>query len=195
MNGIDVSQYQPGFPWASAKMAGYEFAFIRASSGMHGDTLHADHVKVARCEDFIIGSYHYLGPQYDGKQQADLFYQMLAKSNCFFDPLPPVLDVEHEGTTERHVLEFLNAFRNLWDMVPMIYTSAYKWHRLVGRDKEWAKEYPLWVAHWQKDGKPESPTLPTPWTEWVVWQTGSKGRIPGYPRNVDTDVMEIVNEV
>ena len=88
-----------------------------------------------------------------------------------------MLDVEENGVTKAHVEAFVAEFEVLTGAKPAIYTSRYKWGKLVG-STNWAGNQPLWVADWNRNyrGKPR---LPGDWNTWEFQQTGSNGQVAG----------------
>ena len=179
--GIDVSRFQRGLSFAAARAAGALFAFVRASTGADPDPAFAEHVGRGRGE-LLLGAYHALQPGVPAEAQAEAFYLALCAEDGFRLPLPPVVDVEKNGIDEVLVLTFLEALNRLWDRRPVIYTSASKWHALVGPRRAWAGEYPLWVAHWRA----KAPALPSPWSDWLFWQY-DVAAVPFWSRKVDVN--------
>jgi GH25 family lysozyme M1 (1,4-beta-N-acetylmuramidase) len=179
--GIDVSRFQRGISFAAARTAGASFAFVRASTGAEVDLAFTDHVRRGRGE-LLLGAYHALQPGMPAGRQALALYVALGMADGFRLPLPPVVDVEKAGIDEGLVLGFLEEFAQLWDVRPVIYTSASKWHGLVGPGRAWAGEYPLWVAHWRAT----APALPSPWTDWLFWQY-DVAAVPFWPRKIDVN--------
>ena len=185
--GFDVSYWQRGISFQEAVDAGMDFCYIRASTGEEIDAAYTKHNKQASGV-ILNGSYHALQSNIPARDQAMTFYQALASGNDF-GGLPPAVDVGKVGTTERMVAEFLYEFGKLWEHPVVIYTSRYKWHSLVGKKKEWAANYPLWVAHYDV----EIPALPTPWKDWTFWQYGIH-EVPFWERKVDVDYFNGTRE-
>ena len=179
--GIDVSRFQRGISFAAARAAGVSFAFVRASTGAEADPVFVEHVTRGRGE-LLLGAYHALQPGVPAEAQALALYVALGMADGFRLPLPPALDVEKTGIDEGLVLGFLEEFAQLWDVRPVIYTSASKWRALVGPRRAWAGEYPLWVAHWRA----KAPALPSPWSDWLFWQY-DVAAVPFWPRKIDVN--------
>ena len=178
--GVDVSTYQgQNIHWKKVRDDGISFAFLRATVRLEKDDTYLLNYERAGEAGILRGAYHFLYPQYDAKQQAQLFAETLLESE-----LPPVLDVERTGLTEIHVRTFLNEFERIAGRKAMIYTSMSKWHELVGANTPWASEHQLWVAHWTN--LPE-PLLPQAWQTWTFWQFTSEGRVSGYDGHIDMD--------
>lgn len=180
-HGFDVSQYQAGLDMAAARQAGMRFVFVRVSTGAEADLACREHLQNALGQ-LARGTYHALQPDVPAAVQAATYYRSLAESGGFLAELPPAVDVEKEGIDETLILQFLYELERLWHRVPLIYTSRSKWHRLAGRFRTWANDYPLWVAHWNVPG----PQLPTPWTQWTFWQY-TVAQAPFWPRKICLD--------
>jgi hypothetical protein len=130
--------------------------------------------------NILRGGYHYLQKTRPAVQ-ARLFWSVLNDQ----DPqLPAVVDVEDNELNANKVRTFVETWYDLTDHPLLIYTSAHKWHSLVGYGATWASEAcDLWVAHWDTD----EPTLPDVWDSWLFWQYTSKGQLPGYSGRLDRD--------
>lgn len=183
IHGFDVSRWQAGLDMGAAAEAGMKFVYVRASTGAAVDLACREHLHGAY-ELMLRGTYHALQPRIPGRVQARAFYRSLAQSGGFFTELPPALDVEKAGIDATVVREFLAEMASIWDRQPIIYTSRSKWHSLIGKDQEWAAEYPLWVAHWDV----MQPRLPTPWTDWTFWQHGV-GHVAFWEKRIDLDAF------
>lgn len=183
IQGFDVSRYQAGIDMAAARQAGMHFVFVRASIGAEADWACGEHLRKAHGL-LARGTYHALQPDIPAGVQAMTYYRALAEAGGFLAELPPALDVEKSGIDEALVRGFLYEMERLWHHRPLIYTSRSKWHKLVGPDRAWARDYELWVAHWNV---PE-PRLPSPWTGWLFWQH-TVGQVPFWPRNIDLDLF------
>lgn len=178
--GVDVSEHQDKeVRWAELQRSGYSFAFIRLSHGFTLDAHAWRHLNQSEGKGLLRGVYHYLESKYGGRQQARFFHALWSAQDL---ELPPVVDVESEALTPQQVRDFVERFHELSGRWPMIYTSKFKWERIVGWGATWAKECPLWVAHYDV----EEPAVPGPWTDWEFWQYGVHSG-PGYSKGIDRD--------
>jgi lysozyme len=180
--GIDVSQYQDqNLNWQALREAGFSFFFWRLTRGLSLDRAGFRHPNQSAGAGLLSGPYHYLDATYGAREQARFFYSVL---NDFPDGLVPVIDVEDDLLTPRNVRDCIDRFRELSGYWPMVYTSKYKWEKIVGRGATWAKQCPLWVAH----AGVESPALPDIWDHWTFWQRGQT-LTPAYPTKLDHNLF------
>jgi lysozyme len=177
--GVDVSYWQgQHINWERAAEDDVSFVFIRASIGRRPDNTYLAHYQAAGAAGLLRGAYHYLYA-YGVEEQARLFAETIGKIE-----LPPAVDIEDKYLEAHHVRTFLEEFAHFSDRKPIIYTSASKWHELIGQDTPWASEYDLWVAH--HTNKPE-PDLPQAWDNWTFWQHTDEGQVAGHEGKIDLD--------
>ncbi len=176
VEGIDASKWQPELDWLLVARGGIWFAFIKASEGTWEDPKFNRHWRES--QGLVLrGAYHFFRPDVDPVQQAEAFYNTVAATGDLGE-LPPVLDVERE-TTWAQVAACMDEIERRFDRVPILYTSP-GFARLLGPPPP--HDWSLWIAHYTQS--PE-PSLPEGWDTWTFWQYTSKGRVPGYPRNID----------
>src|SRR4051812_25122838 len=73
VQGMDVSAYETSIDWPTAKAAGIDFAFIRATDGtQYLDPQFATYWAGARDAGVIRGAYQFFRPAEDPIAQADL---------------------------------------------------------------------------------------------------------------------------
>ncbi len=176
--GPDVSYWQgTGINWREAAEGGVTFAYLRTSYRVKTDSTYPRNHEETGKHGILRGGYHYLYPEQPAEDQARVFAATLLDSE-----LPPMLDVEQAGLNEAFVRAFLDEFENQTGVKAGIYTSASKWHELIGTGANWAAQHPLWVAYWRDE---PAPALPQPWTQWEFWQFTNQGQIDGYSARVD----------
>lgn len=184
--GIDVSKWQGEIEWQKAKNAGAQFAIIRAGS--------IDNPSGTPYEDFQfqrnaglapgfmpVGFYWYFRPNHNPLTQAEYFISLLEGKQW---KIYPALDVEENGGLNGNnvasaVWVFLNRVYQQLRVRCLIYSSPGFWNSYVARST-WAREYPLWVAHWNV----ATPALPRDWSEtgetYKFWQTHVGNDGPDY---------------
>lgn len=167
IRGLDVSHHQAIVNWSYWWEQGYRFVFIKVTEGIdHIDRRWWIHYNDALAAGYLIGPYHYLLPEFNGIAQAK--HMLSVTSQAKWD-LPHVCDVEADGTISQtsylaRVKAFLDEVRFGVNKRPVVYTSAYKWDKLVGNQPVDAD---LWAAHWTS--RP-SPYIPSAWNTWKFWQ-------------------------
>ncbi|MEV6277194.1 glycoside hydrolase family 25 protein [Nocardia sp. NPDC051832] len=191
--GPDVSSWQhPNkmlIDWFAVRHAGYEFAMVKATEGLHYLNPHfvSDSV-IMRMAGVARGTYHYARPQLPPETQAALYSTVVLGQNGALD-LPPVLDLEDSGGLAPDQLidwtqRYLNTVQAMTGRVPIIYTYPNFWKTAMANTDQFTR-YPLWIADYR--GNPE-PEVPGGWPAWTFWQTTDSGTIPGIPARVDLNV-------
>ncbi|WP_228538842.1 glycoside hydrolase family 25 protein [Nocardia sp. XZ_19_385] len=191
--GPDVSSWQhPNkmlIDWFAVRHAGYEFAMVKATEGLHYMNPHfvPDSV-IMRMAGVARGTYHYARPQLPPEAQAVLYSTVVLGQNGPLD-LPPVLDLEDSGGLAPDQLidwtqRYLNTVQAMTGRVPIIYTYPNFWKTAMANTNQFTR-YPLWIADYRGNSEPE---VPGGWPAWTFWQTTDSGTIPGIPAQVDLNV-------
>jgi GH25 family lysozyme M1 (1,4-beta-N-acetylmuramidase) len=173
MLGIELSKWNGNWNAAKAKSAGADFAFIQASQSITPDPLFHANWKKANEANLFCGAYHCLDSSQPAQVQADLLLGLL---NGDQGELPIAVQIEmkdskaKESRAVEHLQEFIEMVK-AQGMTPMIATSVNSWLDPEVTSSSWA-QYPLWVADYGSDEKPQ---LPAPWTRWSFWRFSEKG--------------------
>lgn len=187
VQGIDVSHYQGDINWGSAKKAGIEFAWIKATEGTNiKDGKFSANYKGSYDNGVIRGAYHFARPaSSSGAAQADFFAKNGGAWSADNLTLPGVLDIENGSGSQCHGLsqsamrtwisDFYNTYKDRTSRDVVIYTTANWWNTCTGGWTGMSDKAPLWVAHWTTG----SPTIPTGFPTWTVWQYTDSGNIGG----------------
>jgi lysozyme len=176
IEGIDTSHWEGIINWTNVWSKGYRFSYHKASEGIgYTDPDYKFDITSAKTNNFIVGSYHFFRCKDDTLKQAALFLKTIAG---FPMDLPPVVDVE-ESTIGYGWKNYQTAIKLFLDTVekstgrkPMIYTSKNFWS--YTNNPSWAKDYPLWVAHYS--AAITAPLLPVGWDKWTMWQYSEAGK-------------------
>lgn len=190
--GMDVSSYQGSINWTSARGAGIEFAWMKATEGTtYKDPTFSTNYLGAYNAGVIRGAYHYGRPDVSGgAAQANFFADNGGAWSRDNLTLPGVLDIEGTcyGKTpaamQSWILDFYNTYKARTGRDVVIYTSPSWWNSCTGGWSGMSARSPLWVAHWTSAG---SPSIPTGFPFWTVWQYTSTGSVSGISGNVDRD--------
>jgi lysozyme len=188
VHGIDVSRYQQIINWKSVKNmeienVKIEFAFIKATQGVKTIDYHYLQNKLrAKNAGLVVGAYHFFVATKSPQAQAELFIRIASIQS---GDLPPVVDVETEyGQSDEKIRKglktWLRLVENHYGVKPIIYTNAdfYK-QKLQG----YFDNYPIWVAHYTKMGKPDLDR------DWHFWQISEESTINGIKGKVDFNVF------
>lgn len=193
--GVDVSHWQGAINWTSARNAGMQFAYIKATEGTtYKDPRFNTNYVAAYNAGVIRGAYHFARPNSSsGAAQANYFASNGGAWSRDNRTLPGALDIENNpsGSTcyglsttsmRNWITDFYNTYkaRTTRDMV--IYTTASWWNQCTGSWTGMASKSPLWVAHWTSS---ETPSKPAGWGTYTVWQYTSSGSVSGISGNVD----------
>ena len=187
MNGIDVSDWQGAVDWGAVRVAGYSFAFAKASEGASwtGKTFATNWSGIARA-GMLRGAYHMFTFDADPDDQAKLFLSIAQPSS---GDLPPAVDLERP--TNLGPRDNVAAVRRFLDVVEartqtpsIIYVGYYYWRDVLGSTDAFA-DHPLWLANYTDQAEPT--LLPSVWSAQTFWQYSNKGSVVGIKGLVDLD--------
>ena len=192
VHGVDVSKYNPKIDWTTAKRAGVEFAFIKATEGKDNrDPLFKKHWAGAAKAGIPRSAYHFYYFCASAKAQAKNYIRRVPKSA---NSLPPVLDVEwnpksptcRKRPSRRKVVAELGRFLKIverhYGQKPIIYTTV-DFHR----DNLSRGELPGY-QYWLRSVTAQ-PKYKYPGRDWVFWQYSGTGRASGFRGDVDLNVF------
>lgn len=129
------------------------------------------------------GAYHFFRSSKDGEAQARLFIKTVG--DLRFKDLPPVLDIEtiHRGGSRKKLneeaLKWLRIIEEHYGKKPIVYAGASFAKDYLSKDI--TENYPVWIAHYEKD----QPAF----EGWTWWQFTDKAVVKGVPGLVDLSVM------
>ena len=171
VKGLDVSEENGVLDWDELKESEAEYAYIRVMIGSAIDKQFNANWQNASRVAMWRGLIHTMMPDEDIQKQVSKFVRQVKNDN---GDLPPAVDTSR-GVGLDHISSCVNGIRNLLGIKPLIYTSAGIWKGM--KDTSDVKRFiigraHLWIANWQTNGQPETPTMPEDWTEWHFWQYG-----------------------
>lgn len=206
VRGIDVSRWQGNVIWPQVKAAGVEFAFIKAGGadgGLYSDGWYLSNKVAAKNAGMPIGAYYFMHPSFSGAQQANHFCNLVGNYDL---ELPPTLDVETQGLTTQHVIDFISVLDQRigkrWigptgKPVSCIIYSGAPFANILHGFQDWD----LWLAAYTNPNYPNPNPAGTiftnlavarsiaNWPAWSIWQAyGGDGRTPGVNGGCDNDV-------
>lgn len=172
-------------PYLAKEIKPVSFVFIKATEGASfKDKDFKENWKAAGKTDLRRGAYHFFRSSKDGEIQARNFISTVG--DLRFKDLPPVLDIEtiHIGCPKellnQRALQWLKAVEKRYGKKPIIYASSSFIKDYLNR--EIIGNYPVWVAHYEKD----SPAF----EGWTWWQFTDRAVVKGVPGEVDLSVMK-----
>lgn len=188
--GIDVSIWQGKIIWHEVADSGHHFAAIKATEGLAvQDPTFEYNWYHARRRGLDRLAYHYLHPNFSGKQQAS-FLHSTVRSKGRFEPGDGVLlDLEEtDGMAPNQVIacaeEFVQQILHETVAGIMLYCNYDFWVNTLRNPRSpILAKCPLWQASWYAhpariDNWPNGPSFQ---------QYAANGRVPGVPNQVDLD--------
>ncbi len=191
VHGIDVSVWQGGIDWATARMNGVNFAFIKATEGGDRvDPAFAENWGGAAAADVPRGAYHFFYHCGPAAAQARWFIEHVPADA---KALPPVLDMEWTPRSptcpgkrpaaqiRADARAFLTVVEAHFGKRPILYTTVdffedNEMWKLTGTDF-WLRST---AAH---------PSDTYPGQHWTFWQYSGTGSVPGIAGKVDLNAF------
>lgn len=198
--GIDISNHQKYINWDSVKNSGIDFAFIKATEGIHfKDGWFESNWEEAKRVGLVRGAYHFPRPfeNTDPREEADYFYNFVNEAGIE-DGDMLVLDMEVTNNSDygdygSWALYWLQIIQSYSEFTPLIYTARNYIQQLKLTLPELGL-YPLWLAQWvlnpQAVNLGNIPAAPYPWAKVPFWQYTSKGYTLGIQGDVDLNLFD-----
>ncbi|MBR6916696.1 MAG: hypothetical protein IKN38_00795 [Clostridia bacterium] len=151
--GIDVSLYQRGMDFSTAKNEGVGFAIIKASEGDFADPAFEENYKAAKAAGLKVGAYHYLraATEADAAAAAKFTVDKCLDGKVFEYPI--FVDVEDPSLRKLTPGELTNVVRSFCDTLENarywagFYTNL-DWYRNALDGASLANRYSFWFAYW-----------------------------------------------
>ena len=192
VHGIDVARFQNDIDWNTARRAGVNFAFIKATEGGDLKDINFDsHWQGAGQAAVKRGAYHFYYFCTPPEDQARWFIRNVPKTGGM---LPPVLDMEWNpfSPTCAHVRppaadvrdqmrRWLRVVEAHYGQRPIIYTTP-KFYR--ENDLGRFRGYDFWLRTTAK-----TPAEAYPGQTWRFWQYSATGIVPGIDGDVDLNAF------
>lgn len=195
--GIDVSSYQGTINWPQVKLAGYTFAWAKATEGLTvTDSQYLNNAVNGVSAGMYMGAYHFAHPDThptnaDAIAEANHFLSV-AQPYIVSCQLPPVLDLEVTTTLTNAQLtawvqNWMNTVQAATGITPILYTDGTIANSLNSSLASYCK---LWIA--DPDGSPtispSSTYLGVWYPTWSFKQYSWTGTVPGISTgSVDLD--------
>ncbi|MDP3262594.1 MAG: GH25 family lysozyme [Tabrizicola sp.] len=191
VHGIDLSRFQTGVDWPTARANGVNFAFIKATEGGDlVDPMFDSHWRGAGVAGVKRGAYHFFYHCRPAAEQARWYIRHVPRTP---GALPPVLDMEwtptsptctirRDGATIREEARiFIDIVARHYGQRPLIYTTV-----------DFYEDTELWrlsgVEFWLRSVAAH-PNDRYDGQSWSFWQYTSTGLVPGIAGRVDVNVF------
>jgi GH25 family lysozyme M1 (1,4-beta-N-acetylmuramidase) len=207
IRGIDVSQHEDDIIWTRVQKAGYDFAYLRASSSVgRKDTRFDEHWSKTKEIGLLRGAYHGYSYCLPVDDQLRLIEEVVPRED---DALPFALDVETPTTDKERGCkaalsknELSNRLVALSDGVSSYFgkTSLIYGNRSTlqeyfggasGADYDHRLDrFMVWLAVWKGSNGSDTSSIRLPGRNpWTLWQYTGSATIPGIGDNVDVNVF------
>ncbi len=191
VHGIDISRYQGPVDWSSARAAGVNFAFIKATEGGDRvDAMFTTNRDGASAAGVSVGAYHFYYFCTPAAVQARWF---IANVPIQRGALPPVLDLEwnHRSPTctlrpdpsvvRAEARSFIAIVAAHYGQRPIVYTTPEFWSvndlgQLAGEE--------FWLR-----ATADHPSHRYPGAAWSFWQYSGTGIVPGIGGRTDLNAF------
>lgn len=200
---LDVSEHNGSVDWK--KVAGrVKGVYVRIADGDYRDKFYGDQrIKEIRAAKLTWGPYYFArvaSPQNgerSGSQEAAMAIGFAKETGWpRANDLPLAYDFEDlngQSTAKaaRHLVQFVRAYHQKLDHLPLIYTMPALWlgveRELSAKDRALVSRCLLWIAHWRV----AQPTVPEPWKSWSLWQDSDRWSCAGVKGAVDHSRIEV----
>lgn len=191
VHGIDISRYNKLIEWKTARKAGIDFVFVKATEGKDNrDPEFRRWWREAGRSGIPRSAYHFYYFCATPGAQAANYIKAVPKSD---KSLPPILDVEWNSKSPtckkrppaakvRSVLKaWLNRIERHYGQKPIIYTTVDFYADNLSNGE--LPGYQYWLRSVRTEPKYKYPGRP-----WVFWQYTGSGSVPGVAGEVDINV-------
>lgn len=190
MNGIDISRYQKGINLAVVPC---DFVIVKASQGSSEYVYPTFKEQIEQAESLgkLIGVYHYAS-QGGAIPEAEKFLRTVDK---YIGRAILCLDWEGKDNPNfqnpQYAIAWLRYVEQKTGIKPFLYMS-----KSVARQyaSVWDASFPFWCAqyaNYQYTGYKDNPWTDNKgygaWKDCVIFQYSSRGRLPGYSKDLDLD--------
>lgn len=197
MNGIDISRYQKGINLAVVPS---DFVIVKASQGSSEYVYPTFKEQIEQADSLgkLLGVYHYAS-QGGAIPEAEKFLRTVDK---YIGKAILCLDWEGKDNPNfqnpQYAIAWLRYVEQKTGIKPFLYMS-----KSVARQYKnvWDASFPFWCAqyaNYQYTGYKDNPWTDSygygPWKNCVIFQYSSRGRLPGYSKDLDLDKAYISAE-
>jgi len=186
-HGIDVSHYQGEIDWDhlfKKSSVTISFVFCKATEGTNLlDYRWKQNYKELREKGIPVGAYHYFKPNKSATKQAKFFLKHYKPAQ---NDLPPVIDVEEEGTDpitlRNNVKLWMDIVKKRTGRQPIIYTNYFMFDNIF---ETHFRNHTFWIANYSD--------IPERMKDKRIqyWQYTDQGKVPGIEEPVDLNMSKV----
>ena len=183
---VDISEFQQNINFNKMKNDGIKAVIIRAGYGRESsqkDSMFESHYKNAKSENMMIGVYWYSYADSVGDAEKEARACLECINNKSLD-MPIYYDLEDNSQTKLGKAKLTEISERFCETIKKsnyragVYANLNWFNNYLDYDKL-KKKYSIWLA--QYNDKAE--------IDCDIWQNSSSGRVSGYGKNIDTNII------
>ena len=183
---VDISEFQQGINFNKMKNDGIKAVIIRAGYGRESsqkDSMFESHYKNAKSENMMIGVYWYSYADSVGDAEKEAKACLECINNKSLD-MPIYYDLEDNSQTKLGKAKLTEIAERFCETIKKsnyragVYANLNWFNNYLDYDKL-KKKYSIWLAQYNSVNE----------LNCDIWQNSSTGRVSGYGKNIDTNII------
>ena len=183
---VDISEFQQGINFNKMKNDGIKAVIIRAGYGRESsqkDIMFESHYKNAKSENMMIGVYWYSYADSVGDAEKEAKACLECINNKSLD-MPIYYDLEDNSQTKLGKAKLTEIAERFCETIKKsgyragVYANLNWFNNYLDYDKL-KKKYSIWLAQYNSVNE----------LSCDIWQNSSTGRVSGYGKNIDTNII------
>ena len=183
---VDISEFQQGINFNKMKNDGIKAVIIRAGYGRESsqkDSMFESHYKNAKSENMMIGVYWYSYADSVGDAEKEAKACLECINNKSLD-MPIYYDLEDNSQTKLGKAKLTEIAERFCETIKKsnyragVYANLNWFNNFLDYDKL-KKKYSIWLAQYNSVNE----------LNCDIWQNSSTGRVSGYGKNIDTNII------
>ena len=183
---VDISEWQQNINFAQLKSSGIKAVIIRAGYGREAsqkDSMFESHYKNAKSENMMIGVYWYSYADSVGDAEKEAKTCLECINNKSLD-MPIYYDLEDNSQVKLGKTKLTEIAERFCETIKKsgyrvgVYANLNWFNNYLDYDKLKGK-YSIWLAQYNSENQ----------LACDIWQNSSTGRVSGYGKNIDTNII------
>lgn len=183
---VDISEFQQGINFNKMKNDGIKAVIIRAGYGRESsqkDSMFESHYKNAKSENMMIGVYWYSYADSVGDAEKEARACLECINNKSLD-MPIYYDLEDNSQTKLGKAKLTEIAERFCETIKKsnyragVYANLNWFNNCLDYD-ELKRKYSIWLAQYNSVNE----------LSCDIWQNSSTGRVSGYGKNIDTNII------